>query len=86
MWVALSTTDIHELRDELGRQAAEWDHLVESLLNEVHGGRVEDQRALSLVATVDGLSMRLMADRTARTRRDAVRAFDDALLAAGLAG
>lgn len=85
VWTALSTTDIPELRDELGRQRAEWDHLVGSLIDKVSGRRIDDSTMLSIVAIVDGLSLRLMLDRTSRTRREAEQALADALRVAGIA-
>jgi len=82
--IALSTTDIPELRDELARQRADWDHLVGSLIDGVRGKPADDTTAIAIVATVDGLSLRLMADCTPRTRRDAERVINDALRAVRL--
>jgi len=82
--VALSSTDIPELRDELGRQAAEWDRMIGSLVDNVRCRRLEDHTTLSLVAIVDGLSVRLMLDCTSRSRREAEHALDAALVGAGL--
>ncbi len=86
VWVALSTTDIPELRDEISRQRTEWDHRVSSLLDEVRGRRSDHASSWPIVAVVDGLSLRLMHDCTSRTRRDARQVLDDALVRAGLAG
>src|SRR5664279_5428655 len=55
-------------------------HLVGSLVDEVRGRRIEDRIALSIIATVEGLCLRLMVDCTSRTRSDARQALDDALL------
>ena len=86
VWVALSTTDIPELRDELSRQRTEWDHRVSSLLDEVRGRRSDHTSSWPIVAVVDGLSLRLMHACASRTRRDARQVLDDALARAVPAG
>lgn len=86
VWMALSSTGIPELRDEVGRQQAEWDRRVEDLVSAVRGPiRDSDLVPMMLGAVVAGLSQRLALDATHRSRRDAERVLDDVLAAAGLA-
>ena len=73
VWVALASTDLPELRDELMRQSLEWDRLVRSL---VADSRLTDDMAVLLVALLDGLALRLTVDSTRRARQTGTDALE----------
>ena len=76
VWLALASTNLPEARDELVRQSVEWESLVRSLVSDAH---MSDDTAVSIVALVDGLALRLLLDATRRARRTAEAALDDLL-------
>lgn len=73
-WLALASTNMPEIRDELVRQSVAWDRLVRSLATRV---QTSDDMTVSLVALVDGLALRLLTDSSRRARRSAEAALDD---------
>ncbi len=76
VWLSLASTNLPEARDELVRQSVAWDRLLRSL---VAGARMPEDTAVSLVALVDGLAVRLLLDSTRGARRAAEMALDGLL-------
>ncbi len=83
VWLALSSTGIPELRDELARQSHHWDALIGSLIKTAGSQGHEDDTTTSIVALIDGLSIGLTLDPRARTRRTAERVVDELLRGLG---
>lgn len=57
-----------------------WDRLVGDLVDAAHEKGPTEPTALSIVAVVDGLALRLINDTLPNTRRDAERALDTLLM------
>ena len=76
VWLALASTNLPEARDELVRQSVAWDRLVRSL---AAGAQLPGDNAVSIVALVDGLALRLLLDATRGTRGAVGAALDDLL-------
>jgi len=76
VWLAMASTNLPEVRDELVRQSVGWDRLVRSL---VARAQMSDDAVASVVALVDGLALRLMLDATRRARHTAEMALDELL-------
>jgi len=71
--LALAGTNLPDLRDELMRQAVEWDRLVRSLVADAH---MPDDMTVQLLALLDGFALRLTVDSTRRARQAATGALE----------